>query len=350
MKRLSLLIVCCLAAAVLVGCGGSGSPTGVSGTSSPSGPLQGSPEDRADVEAAAARYPEFMEDAVYASGAAMSDQTPSLGRALSTEAPIEPITFSRRFRVTDQQFEYAFSDTDSTGRPTSAILTVHRTLTGKFQILAADTTGGFNDPVRISKPLSEHWVRRLQFTRVSSGSGGRDDDDDDDKGKDDDIRQAPQAGVEGGDRRRGKDRKRDRGRWELVAVSAVQIRSANDGAEITSLRFEAAGLDTTIDDPLALHAVESLPLLAPGTEVTITATTSSADDIVLLLARDRRVRLESSGGNSFTGTFIVPEVTGSQHFGVNVLSRETLYDDAAPYESETWLAPVRSGSFRLSAR
>jgi hypothetical protein len=182
---------------------------------------------------------------------------------------------------------------------------------------------------------------------LNGGGGGGGDDDDDNDGPDDDLRQAPQAGIEGGDRRRGN---RNRGRWELVAVSGIQIRSVNNGVDITSLRFEAPGLDITIDDPLALHPVGSLPLLAPGTEVTITATTGSSDDIVLLLSRDRRIRLRSNGGNTHTGTVIVPPSGGPEHFGVNALSHETLHDDTAPYASESWLLPVRSGSFRLSAR
>src|SRR2546426_3687698 len=51
-------------------------------------------------------------------------------------AAIRPLTFWRRFRARDRTFEFAFSDTDSTGQPTRAIVTIRTHLTGTFNILA----------------------------------------------------------------------------------------------------------------------------------------------------------------------------------------------------------------------
>ena len=73
-------------------------------------------------------------------------------------------------------------------------------------------------------------------------------------------------------------------------------------------------------------------------------TTATADDIVLLmLSQGRRVRLGANGDNTYTGTFTVPESFGCHHFGVSALSHDTLFDDVAPYDAETWILPIRAG-------
>jgi hypothetical protein len=335
MKKLILLSILGLVTGSLAGCGSGSSPTGVSpGGSSPT--VQGSPEDRAQVVAEANRHPEFLDEQLTGSAAGMSNQFPVTTGALSTEAAITPITFSRNVRVTNQQFEFAFADTDTTGRPTTATLTVHKELTGTLTIVAADTTGGFNAPVRITKPITENWTRRLAFVRVSNGGSGGDD------GEDDDSRAPGKNAIT--ESKKNKKGKGTSGRWKLVGVSAVEVDSPNGAVDLVSLRFEADGVDTTITDPLGFFDVASLPLLAPGTQVRVTATTSASDDIVLLLTRDRRIRLQPNGGNSYTGTFTVPGPNGSDHFGVTALSHDTLFDDTAPYDSQSWVLPFRAGS------
>lgn len=54
--------------------------------------------------------------------------------------------------------------------------------------------------------------------------------------------------------------------------------------------------------------------------------------------------LESNGDNTHSGTFVVPQTLGCHHFAVNALSHDTLNDDVAPYDSETWILPVRARS------
>ena len=41
---------------------------------------------------------------------------------------------------------------------------------------------------------------------------------------------------------------------------------------------------------------------------------------------------------------MVPQTLGCHHFAVNALSHDTLNDDVAPYDSETWILPVRARS------
>ncbi len=350
MKKLALLIILGLVAGAIAGCGDS--PTAVQSGQSHNW-VQGSAEDRAEVAAGAAAYPVFMDDGFYQSEESMSSQALGPDGTLSATVAIDPITFSRRVRVTDQSFEFAFADTDTTGRPTLAILTVHKDMTGVFRILADDTTGGFNPPVTIRKPISERWTRRLQFERDTSSGGGDDngDDDDDDDGDDDSARRLGRdetAGGLGNGHGHGRGRGGNRARWELTAVSGIEIDTEGFQDRILSLRLEGSGLDTTITDALELFPVAGLPTLAPGSVMTITATTASSDDIVLLLSRNRRIRLQSNGDNTYSGTFTVPESFGCHHFGVNALSDSTLFDDTAPYNSETWILPVIAGSAALA--
>lgn len=339
MRLLILILALGMAAGGLTGCGSGNS---VAPTSSE---ITGTPEDRAAIEAEAARYPEFMDDGVYASSEPMSSQIRRSPGVFATQAAIDPITFFRRIRERERHFEVAFADTDSTGRATTAILTITKELSGTFNILAADTSGGFNEPVVIKKDLAEVWTRRLLFERTPKHGDDEDDGDDkgDDKDDDGDDDDGDHVGVgQGGDHRDGGHKKG--GRWRLVGVSGVEIHSQDNTTDIVSLRFEGTDLDTTITDPLEIVKLDDIPLAEAGSEVTITATTNAADDIVLLVSKERRFRLEANGDNTYSGTFVVPASVTCGHFGVSALSNDTLFDDEAPYDSETWLQPVRAGT------
>src|SRR5262245_10107585 len=113
MSKLIALVAFAAAAFALAGCGDSVQSVAPTTTS------VGTAAERAAVMEEAARHPEFMEDGVYDSTEPMSNALP--GGTLSTLAAIDPITFWRRFRVADKHFEFVFSDTDTTGRPTMAL-------------------------------------------------------------------------------------------------------------------------------------------------------------------------------------------------------------------------------------
>ncbi len=345
MRKLTLLFILGLAISAFAGCGGSSVQS-----VAPTTWTQGSAQDRADLLSDAGRYPEFIEDPVYEADLPMSSLLPAQVGSLAAQAEIDPITFRRRVHVVTRSFEFAFTDTDSVGRPTRAILTITKELTGTFNILADDTTGSFNRPQTIKKTLSEHWTRRLEFVRQAPPP----DEDGDDDGDDDDGHGSiarRNVGTYGNGKGHGHghgDSKR--GNWELTAVSLIDVDSQEAGTEIMSVQFQAAGLDTTISDPQALIAVGSLPALAPGTEVTVTVTTNAADDIVLLLTRNHRARLQSNGPNTYSGTFTLPASLGCHHFGVDAISHATLFDSVAPYDSETWLFPIRAVSGALATR
>ena len=71
----------------------------------------------------------------------------------------------------------------------------------------------------------------------------------------------------------------------------------------------------------------------------ITVVTEAHDDVVVLYARNRRMRFHNNGDGTHTITWTAAALAGLHHVGVNALSHGTLYDDEAVYDSQTWILP-----------
>jgi len=292
--RLRLLAIASIAASLVFGCSKDNpvSPTG--------GGAQGS--DQSQVTATATLESQLIDDGLFAT----SDQT-SLSGSLpgaqtSGTVAINPLGFWRTITSATRTFDFAFSDTDSTGRPTVAVVTIHRHFLGTFNIIPADTNGmpDFHDIIH--KPLDDNWVRMVRFRRT------RDWDDDED-------------------------------RWRIAAITGADVTSKNATSQIVSIRLQATSLDTTITDPLAFFKLRNVLRFAAGDTVTVTATTTRKDDVVLLYAHDHRKRMKNNGDDTYTGVFHAGDWDGWRHFAVNALSHGTLYDDTAPYDSKAWVFP-----------
>ena len=223
---------------------------------------------------------------------------------------IRPLYFWRHITEIERRFEVAFADTDSTGRPTTAIVKVHKRLRGTFNILTPTSN---DDPIGegriVRKRLADHWVRRILLKRFT---------------------------VQPGDQVSSADRRRP---WRVVATSGVEMTSRDAVTRIESLRIQNGTLDTTLVDPLAFHRLRRILRFDPDSEVTLTATTVAADDVVVLYARGRRFRFRSQGDGTHVGVWKAPALRGVHHLGVNALSHGTPFDDAAPYDSKVWIFP-----------
>jgi hypothetical protein len=206
----------------------------------------------------------------------------------------------------DRAFEFAFADTDSTGHPTTAVVTIRKHLVGRFNILVGipGSDGGAIDSALsvVHKPLDDRWVRRVLLQRVRVSE-------------------------------------HDRPVWRIVATSAVKVTSKDATTQITSLRVQSGDLDTTITDPARFFHLRRILRFDPGVAVTLTATTLRNDDVVVLQLRDHRLRFHNNGDNTYTGTWTVGLLAGPRHVGVNALSNGTLFDDTAAYDSQAWLVP-----------
>jgi len=160
MKPYRLALTIPLIIAVLTGCSKQATLSG------PTGAASQASADQAEVAAALAADPAFVNDEVSES----PDQTSlesvapaSAARSASPAAAIRPITFWRQIRDIERRFEFAFADTDSTGRPTTAVVTVHRNMRGSFNLLVADEVPEGEPPQShvVHKPLVDHAVRRI---------------------------------------------------------------------------------------------------------------------------------------------------------------------------------------------
>ena len=262
----------------------------------------GGSADRSEVEAEVARQAALVEDGFSES----ADQTPvdqsGSNGGVATTAEVRPVYFWRHIRDVDRFFEIAFADTDSTGRPTRAVVTVHKIFRGSFNIVPADSNGQPDREHVIHKPLVDHWVRRVLLRRMP---------------------------IEGS----------DRPVWRIVACSGVEITSRDAQTNILRVRVQTRDQDTTFTDPLAFQRLRAITRLEPGEAVALTVTTLTADDVVLLYAREHRLRFHNNGDHTYSAVWTAPEPRGLYHLGLNALSHGTLFDSEAPYDSKAWILP-----------
>jgi len=294
LNRITLFLP--LALGLVVGCGKSGAPIA---------PGVGSSDDQSQVEQAVAAHPEMAEDGVYGMEGSTALGTDASAGSL---AAIQPLSYWRTITSVDRRLVIDFRDPDADGHWTTALVTIHRQLHGTFNILTGDLPEDSTRSV-VHKRLNDHWVRKVLLKRVAPNDSG--------------------PSIAGEDQRR----------WRIAAISGVEVTSRDATTQIMSLRIQGGSVDTTITDPLALFRLRAILKFDAGTEITLTVATLKNDDIVVLHHRDHRFRFHNNGDNTYTGVWPVGAIAGLQHVGVNALAHGTLYDDAAPYDSKSWIVP-----------
>jgi hypothetical protein len=209
--------------------------------------------------------------------------------------------------VTDSTLSKTFSDPDSVGNPTMAHVLIQKTFRGTLDQYVRTRTG--QDSLRLSKPLEDHWVRKLDLRRVRVW--------------------VDSLGV-------------THTKWHIVGTSGVNVTSSDAATLITSIRLQGVGLDTTVTDPLAMVRMRRMVALPDSVHITVTVNSNNAD--VFLYRGLMRRRITSNGDGTYSadlrlGLF----VWGIEHFAVDALSFGTLHDDAAPYSSNAWVLPFGHG-------
>lgn len=290
--RLSLVPALLVVAALAAGCGKTGDPLASSSTS-------GSSEEAA-VSAVLAAVPEMLEDGEFVS----EEETLLEGGPAGSLAAIRPLRWWRTVVSAPRRFEFAFGDSDSTGAPTRAVVTIHRQISGTFNIATrgADTVPPPDSLLIIRKRLQDRWVRRVLLERVRLTRAG--------------------APV-----------------WRVAATSGVSVTSNGATSDIKSLRIQTATFDTTITDPLAFMWLRRVVKVGPNEPVTLTVDTGRDGDVVALMFHGGRRRFQSNGDGTYTGEWQTPYRAGLRHVGVNALSNGTVFDDQAPYDSKAWILP-----------
>ena len=282
------------ALAVLAGCGRSTS-------SLQANPNPGAPvgSDQAQVSGVLQNNPEYVDEDVWQSSQAQAYDNPG------GFAAIRPLRFWREIASVDRTVDTQFGAPDSSGRPTMALVTIHRHVLGTFNVVAGAIDPTDTSRSLIRKRLDDDWTRKLVLMRM------------------------PAPRVTAGDT--------SRPRWRVVGTSGVNVQTRGGSTHIVSLRIQSGTLDTTITDPLALHRLRSVVLVQPGEPVTLTATTGDSSDVVLFYGHDMRRRFANAGHGTFQFEFPAGSFPGLRHFGVDALSNGTLFDDQAPYDSNAWV-------------
>ncbi len=315
--------VALLAAGLIAGCGAS------TGTLAPTA-TSAETRNEAEVTGVLATMPALAEDDLFMSAeetGLSAAANAALGRVATPATAIRPLRFWRHITGVTRSFEFEFFAPDSNGDPTRAFVTIHKRLTGTFDIATPTPADGDSeaidvaiastsgdpavdpaDPRIVRKRLMDHWQRRVALVRVDPVGSNRH-------------------------------------IWKIAGTSGVRVKSVAPvtstapDTHIESLRIQKANLDTTLSDPLELFRLRRILAAAPGEAVRLTVTTGADDDVVVLVHRGMRFLFHNDGGGFYSATWIVPRVAGIHHFGVNVLSHGTLFDDAAPYASDAWLLP-----------
>lgn len=283
-----------LVVGALAGCG----KTNNLGSPLDSGSSGSSAVQQAQVTDEVARQSQLVDDQIL-EGSDEEMQAPT-GPGL---AAIRPLFFFRHINHVSRSFEFAFSDTDSTGLPRRALVTIHKQLTGTFNLTVIDSTvPDSRHRVLIRKPLVEHWIRRVALQRVHINNVG-------------DIR------------------------WRLVGTSGVKVTARDAATQIVSLRIQTGVLDTTIVNPLEIFRLRQVLQLGADAQVNLTVTTLRNDDVVVFYRLGDRFRMHNNGDNTYSATFQNGEFRGTRHLGVRAFSNDSIFDDAAPYDAQAWGLP-----------
>jgi len=259
--------------------------------------------EESNVSAELALHPELVEDDLAESRDQTAVESATGSGGADIAAAIDPLFFWRDIRHVERAHEFSFRDTDSTGSPTTVVVTIHKRLAGTFNVVARqDVPEGTPQEGRlVQKPLRDHWVRRILLRRIETADARR--------------------------------------RWRIAATSGVEVTSRAAETRVVSLRIQSGTLDTTVTDPLALFRLRQVLRFQPDAQVVLTATTLRNDDVVVFYRHGARSRFQNNGDNTYSATWTVAALTGVRHLGVNALSHGTLFDDVAPYDSQAWILP-----------
>ncbi|HWN82488.1 MAG TPA: hypothetical protein VNM87_10360 [Candidatus Udaeobacter sp.] len=134
------------------------------------------------------------------------------------------------------------------------------------------------------------------------------------------------------DRRRG---------WRLAELSGTEVVSDPTTKDIVSVEIVSRSVNRTITDPLALVSVRELPTFQAGEAVTLRVRTTDPTDFVFLHSGLFKDEFHPVGDGLYEGTWTVGERRGVRRVAVDVIDKETLFDDEAPYDSVAWVLHYR---------
>lgn len=266
------------------------------------------------------KYTVFQElisnDALFTSDASIlaGDQDVPSSSLMKTSAPIIPLIWGRQ--VTSASRSVSFEEQSDT----LVIGTITGTISGNVKIAALDSLTDTTLAI-VSKPFTETTTRKVKFYRIANTNRTRDN-------------------------------------WRMREISALKGGTANSLITIDQLQA-ILGTDTlTVTDPNEFYfrfsgfAGRQLPALGMTTPVkvriTVTSTESDTDFVMLhrpgiLRPNHARTTLVSQTGTGpYTRVYELSwnsHVRGRHHFYVSAVTRNSLFDDVAPWATQLWGFP-----------
>jgi len=266
------------------------------------------------------KYTVFQElidgDALFTSDASVlaGDQDVPSSSLMKTSAPIIPLVWGRQ--VTSASRSVTFQEQADT----IVIATITTTISGNVKIAALDSLRDTTITI-VSKPFTETLTRKVKFYKIANTNRIRDN-------------------------------------WRMREVSALKGGTTNSLITIDQLQA-IIGTDTlTVTDPNEFYlkfsgfAGRQLPSLGMTTPVkvriTITSTESDTDFVMLhrpatLRPVHKRTTLVSqTGAGPYTRVYEFTwnsHIKGRHHFYVSAVTRNSLFDDVAPWATQLWGFP-----------
>lgn len=286
-------VILTLFAAIVAGCSSSTSPTAPSPAT-----------DAGQVSATLAASLSLVDDGLAEDSTQVSAAAALTYSGARPAAIIRPFTWRQHVTRETRTWDFVWSDTDSTGRPRTVVVTLHKHLTGEFVIVPVspgDSTRA--DSIRYVKPLDKMLTRKIMLQRILIN------------------------GVRV---------------WKIVEVTGAFVTTPGSTTHILSVRLQSkSGVDTTITDPLQWLSLRHIVQFGADDSVTVTVTTNHTNDVVYIHRWDWRHRLHDNLNGTYSFTWVTSPWSGWRHFAIQAMSHGTLYDSVAPVELEAWHEPFR---------
>jgi hypothetical protein len=249
----------------------------------------------------------LAEDASQTSAASASVGPAGEGFAepLSVQATIKPHTWWQKVTAETPTWSFAFSDTDTTGHPRACIATLSKHMTGSLFIVpasAADTTQP-DLAHTITKPLDKTLTRKILLSRLQFNG---------------------------------------KWVWKVVQVTGAFVTTPGATTTIVNIHLHSkSGVDTTVTDPLQWFALRHVIKFGTSDSVTVTVKTMRSDDVVYIHRWDWRHRLHNNLDGTYSFSWVTSAWGGWRYFGIQAMSRGSIYDDTLPFDMQAWHLPFR---------
>lgn len=253
---------------------------------------------------------ELFNDAAVLTG----DQDVPSPSLMKTSTPIIPVVWGRH--ITSASRSVMFEEQADT----VVVATITTTISGDVKIAALDSLQDTTVTI-VSKPFTETVTRKVKFYRIANTNRVRDN-------------------------------------WRMREVSALKGGTTNAILTIDSLEVTIGGNTLTVTDPndYFLRFAQFAGRLMPSIDVqdtitvrvTVTSTESDTDFVMLhrpalLRPAHKRMRMISqTGSGPYTRVYELSwngQVKGRHHFYVSAITRNSLFDDVAPWATQIWGFP-----------